>query len=82
MTRDTYEETVDTVVDRYGKTKKVTEEEAEQLKRELKRHWGKIAKEVGAGASATKKAVTKNAAAGKRATRKSPTPSSTKPRNE
>ena len=39
VTQESYENTVDKVIDKYAKGKDVTETEVEKLRRELKRHW-------------------------------------------
>ncbi len=70
VSKDTYEEAVDQVVDKYGKAKKTTTSELDELRTELKRHWSKIKKDVvDAPASSTKKVAKKAAARTKKTLR-------------
>lgn len=46
VSKEEYEKIVDSVSDKYAKTKEVGEKKAENLKKELKKHWKDIKKEV------------------------------------
>jgi gas vesicle protein len=60
LTDESYEAIVDTVTARYAKLKKVGEEEANKLNKELKRHW-KTIKKVASEESTKKKPAPKKA---------------------
>jgi hypothetical protein len=62
VTEDKYKTTVDSVLSRYGKIKKVEGPELEKLATELKSHWKTIVRELSAGSKSVKKAVKKSAA--------------------
>jgi hypothetical protein len=62
VTEDKYKTTVDSVLSKYGKIKKVEGPELEKLAGELKSHWKTIVKELSAGSKTVKKAVKKGAA--------------------
>ncbi len=55
---ESYDAIVDAVTARYAKLKKVGEEEADKLNKELKKHWKSI-KKVASGQPAKKKVATK-----------------------
>lgn len=46
VSEEKYHEIVDSVTSKYAKLKNVGEDKAEQLNKELKRHWSKIKKET------------------------------------
>jgi len=66
VSKEEYEKIVDSVSDKYAKSKKVGEKKAESLKKELKKHWKDIKKEVEELEDKGKKAVSK----GKKALKK------------
>jgi len=57
VTEDKYKTTVDSVLSKYGKLKKVEGPEIEKLATELKSHWRTILKELNTGTKSVKKAV-------------------------
>ena len=59
ITQDTYEELVNTVMGKYKKMKRVNDDEAEALARELKRYWRTVKRELSASAREVKKTVRK-----------------------
>lgn len=61
VTEDKYTTTVDSVLSKYNKIKKVEGPELEKLATELKSHWKTIAKEFSGGAKSIKKVVKKGA---------------------
>ena len=66
VTEDKYKTTVDSVLSKYGKVKKVEGPELEKLAGELKSHWKTIVRELGVGAKSVKKVVKKGAATTKK----------------
>lgn len=67
VSEEKYKTTVDSVLSKYGKIKKVEGPELEKLATELKSHWKTIIKELKAGSKSVKKAVKKGAVATKSA---------------
>lgn len=63
VTEDKYKTTVDSVLSKYSKIKKVEGPEVEKLAGELKSHWRTIVKELSGGAKSIKKTVKKGASA-------------------
>lgn len=61
VTEDKYQTTVDSVISKYSKIKKVEGPELEKLAGELKSHWKTIVKELSAGSKSIKKVVKKGA---------------------
>jgi hypothetical protein len=59
VTEDKYKTTVDSVLSKYGKIKKVEGPELEKLAGELKSHWRTIVRELNAGTKSVKKVVKK-----------------------
>ncbi|MEI6553609.1 MAG: hypothetical protein WCO09_03505 [bacterium] len=57
VTEDKYKTTVDSVLSKYGKIKKIEAPELEKLAVELKSHWKTIVKELSAGTKSVKKVV-------------------------
>jgi hypothetical protein len=62
VTEDKYKTTVDSVLFKYSKIKKVEGPELEKLAGELKSHWRTIVKELSSGTKSVKKVVKKGAA--------------------
>lgn len=62
VTEDKYKTTVDSVLSKYSKIKKVDGPELEKLAGELKSHWRTIVKELSASSKTVKKAVKKGTA--------------------
>ncbi len=61
VTEDKYKGTVDSIVSKYSKIKKVEGPEIEKLANELKSHWKTIVKELKEGSKSVKKVVKKGA---------------------
>ncbi len=61
VTEDKYKTTVDSVLSKYSKIKKVEAPELEKLAGELKSHWRTIVKELSIGTKSLKKVVKKGA---------------------
>ena len=61
VSEDKYKTTVDSVLSKYAKVKKVEGPEVEKLAGELKSHWKTIVKELSAGSKTLKKTVKKGA---------------------
>jgi len=59
ITQDTYEELVDTIMNKYRKLKRVNDDEVEALARELKRYWRHMKRELSSSAHEVKKTVRK-----------------------
>jgi len=57
VSEETYHTIVDTVTARYAKAKDVGEEKANKLNRELKSHWTKMKREIGATSKSAGKKV-------------------------
>ena len=57
VSEETYHKIVDAVTARYAKAKDVGEEKANKLNRELKNHWVKIRREIGAASTSASKKV-------------------------
>ena len=61
VTESKYKSTVDSVLSKYGKIKKVEAPEILKLAEELKSHWKTISRELSAGAKSIKKTANKTA---------------------
>lgn len=55
VSQDKYDDTVDSVMKRYKKLSSVSSKEADELGKELKKHWKEIVKAAGTGAKKSSK---------------------------